>query len=127
MSDCLSDRFHIPFLFPVERNNHKFPGTAEAEGEPAGIAPGHIAHISAVTVKPPGIGEGRDDRPAEKAELGAMGMTGQGNGRALFEALIQKGGMMSQKHHGAPFGIPRKASSVISSISFFIASPRAQG
>ena len=78
----------------MERNNHKLPGAAESEGEPAGVAPGHVAHILSITVEPPGIGEGRNDGPAEKAELGAVGMAGQGDGRPLAEPFIQESGMM---------------------------------
>ena len=54
-----------PFLFPMERNNHKLPGAAESEGDPAGVAPGHVAPSLAITVETPGIGEGRKVGPAE--------------------------------------------------------------
>lgn len=88
-----------PFLFSMESDDDKLPGAAESEGEPAGVAPGHVAHILSITVEPPGIGEGRNDGPAEKAELGAVGMAGQGNSRSLPESFIQERGMMGQKHH----------------------------
>lgn len=111
----------------MKSQNHHLPFAAEPEGEPAGITPGHVAYISAVTVKAPGIGEGRDNGPSEKAELGAVGVTGQCDGRPLPEALIQESGMVGQKNHGAPSGIPRKASSAMESISISMAFPRDQG